>query len=45
MRPRDEPRERPRKRPRTFQPKIAAASDREGERLEAENSRGERLGE
>ena len=41
--PRDEPRERPRdeprKRPRAFQPKIAAASDREGERLEAKNSR------
>ena len=33
------PRDEPRKRPRAFQPKIAAASDREGELLEAKNSR------
>ena len=30
---------RPRERPRAFQPKIAAVSDREGDRLEAENNR------
>ena len=42
---RDEPRKRPRERPRAFQPKIAAVSDREGDRLEVENSRGERKGE